>query len=64
MSAILAKLLAAKGLKTYVTAAGLLGLGVFQLTSGDLINGSASVLAALTALGLNVKQGQTEAKVA
>ena len=40
------------GYKTYVAAIGLLGLAVYQFSTGDATNGMHSILAALTAIGL------------
>lgn len=39
------------GKKTYIAAVGLLGLGVYQLTQGD-VSGVQSVLSALAAFGV------------
>jgi hypothetical protein len=40
------------GYKTYVAAAGLVGLAVYQFSQGQVETGVQSVLAALTAAGL------------
>lgn len=40
------------GYKTYIAAAGLLGLALYQATTGDMTNAAQSVLAALAAAGL------------
>ena len=40
------------GYKTYVAAAGLVGLAVYQFSQGQVETGVQSVLAALTAVGL------------
>lgn len=40
------------GYKTYVAAAGLIGLAVYQLSNGEATNAINSLLAALTAAGL------------
>jgi hypothetical protein len=41
-----------QGYKTYIAAVGLLALGVYQLTGGDLPTGIHSILAGLAAFGL------------
>ena len=41
-----------QGYKTYVAAAGFIGLAVYQWSNGDLTGAWQSVLAALTAFGL------------
>jgi len=40
------------GYKTYLSALGLLGLGVFQLTQGNIPGGIQSLLAAATAASM------------
>jgi hypothetical protein len=53
LTAALAKLLAvADGHKTYVAAAGLMGLAVYQLSQGEVAHAVETFLAAVAALGL------------
>jgi hypothetical protein len=40
------------GYKTYLAAAGLVGLGVYQISQGQFETGAQSLLGALTAAGL------------
>jgi hypothetical protein len=40
------------GYKTYIAAAGLVGLGVFQLSTGQVPQGLQTILSALTVAGL------------
>jgi hypothetical protein len=61
MAAILAKLAAIKGLKTHLVAAGLLGLGIFQVSTGDYASALTSFMSAAAAFGLNVKAEQIKA---
>ncbi len=41
-----------KGYKTYIAAAGLLGLAIFQFSTGQVAPGLQSLFAALSAAGL------------
>lgn len=41
-----------EGKKTYIAAIGFVGLAIFQYWTGDYVQGSNSILAALTAFGL------------
>lgn len=40
------------GYKTYLAAAGLFGLALYQFSTGDVTNAVQSLMAALTAIGL------------
>jgi len=40
------------GYRTYIAAAGLIGLGVFQFSTGDIAGGIQSFTAGLAALGI------------
>jgi hypothetical protein len=42
-----------EGYKTYIAVLGLLGLAVFQVSTGDLVHAVQSFLAALAAAGLH-----------
>jgi hypothetical protein len=46
------KLKAFDGYRTYAAGVGLIGLGVYQLTQGDVDRGLASVMAGLAAFGV------------
>lgn len=48
------------GYKTYIAAAGLLGLAVYQLSQGDLNGALQNLLAALAAFGLRSAIGRKE----
>lgn len=49
---VILRLLRLEGYRTYLAAAGLLGLAVYQVTHGEIEPGIQSMLAALAAFGL------------
>jgi hypothetical protein len=51
------------GKKTYLAAIGLVGLAVFQFSTGDIPGGIQSLLGAAAAFGLRSAVGQQEARV-
>lgn len=43
------------GYKTYIAAAGLVGLGIYQISQGDVQTGVASLMAGLAVFGIGKK---------